>query len=754
MRTTSKIVASALNLILVLGMTTNLLASNQRTQAAKTAPNGSARLQRIANGVTIYRDTYGVPHVYGSTDTACIFGFVYAQAEDNFWQIEDNYIRSLGRAAEVYGESKLADDLMNRALEITRFAKAEYDRSSPRIKELAQAVSDGLNFYLASNPGVKPRLITQFEPWFVFAFNRYALFQQFIFGKSGLRASEIATAVKPVDAASATSLQAIPPDLEEGPTELEPVIGSNMWAVTPRRSASGAALLFINPHQPFFGVGQWYEGHVISNTGWNLSGACFFGSGFPTIGHNATLGWSHTVNDPDIADVWQENFDDPQKPLNYRYDVNGTKGYRTAVEWTETISVKQGDSSAPRTFRFRKTHHGPVVAVRNGAPMALKMALFDEGGMLEEWYDLGHARTVPEFKKILSRCRIPMFNAVAADSKGNIFYSYNGAVPRRSTKFDWKKPVDGSNPETEWQGYHSFDELPQLTNPAIGYVQNCNQTPLTTTTGENPDASKFPEYMIRETDNARAKMSRRILDANPKFTFDEWSRAAWDTKIIESETNIPLLVADWEKLKAGNAARAEKLASAISELKAFKHELTADSRAATLFALWFYNLGQARDAKDEFPRIKILENTIAELERDWGTWQVAWGEFNRIQKVHSSGELEPFSDSRKSLPVLGGPGFLGIINNFYARPEKGQKRRYGIAGTSFVSVVEFGPRVRAGSTLVMSQSADPNSPNYFDQVELYAQRRFKPAWFTLAEIKANSKRVYRPGAPMAAKKAA
>ncbi|MBI3652381.1 MAG: penicillin acylase family protein [Acidobacteria bacterium] len=718
------------------------------------AATSFAKAERLARSVTIYRDTYGVPHVFGTTDASCVFGYLYAQAEDNFWQVEDNYICSLGRAAEVYGESKLAQDLINHALEIPKLAKAEYMHSTPKVKELCVAAADGLNYFLLKNPHIKPRLITQFEPWMIFAFNRYALYQSFIFGKSGLRADEIKTAVRDAEAntPAATSTASLN-DLHEksltDESDPENLLGSNMWAVTSAKSSTGHALLFINPHQPFFGVGQWYEGHLHSNEGWNLSGASFYGSPFPTIGHNATLGWSHTVNDPDITDVWAEKFDDPKNPMAYRYGDS----YKTAAEWSDTLKIKTANGVDTKTYKFRKTHHGPILSVRKGVALALKMARLEEGGMIDEWYAMGKARDVAEFKKVMSRDAIPMFNAAAADSKGNIFYVYNGAVPRRSTKFDWTKPVDGSNPETEWQGYHAFEELPQLTNPPTNYVQNCNQTPFTTTTDGNPEVAQFPEYMTREHDNARAKMSRRILSNPAKFSFDDWAKAGWDTHLLESETAIPELVAEWEKLKAVDSARADKLSAVIAELKAFNHLSTTDSKAMTVFALWFYGMMQNR-SKDEWQRIKVLENTIKDLERDWGTWQVAWGEFNRLQKIQSGGELEAFSDARKSLPIAGAPGWLGIINNFYARPEKGQKRRYGVVGTSFVSVVEFGPQVQARSTLVMSENADPNSPNYYDQCELYAKREFKPAWFTLADIKANSKRVYHPGEAAVMKKGA
>jgi acyl-homoserine-lactone acylase len=741
--------------LILLLLVLSLVPSSLPAFTAHAATTDSAKVERLARAVTIYRDTYGVPHVFGPTDASCVFGYLYAQAEDNFWQVEDNYICSMGRAAEVYGEGKLAQDMVNRALEIPKLAKAEYERSSPKVKELCTAASDGLNYFLAKNPQVKPRLITEFQPWMMFAFNRYALYQNFIFGKSGLRPDEIKTAAVDVDApnapapASNGSISELREKSLTDESNPENIIGSNMWAVTPAKSASGNAMLFINPHQPFFGVGQWYEGHVNSAEGWNMSGASFYGSGFPTIGHNATLGWSHTVNDPDITDLWTETFDDAKNPLAYRYG----SGYKTATEWNDSIKVKAASGLTTKTYKFRKTHHGPIMSIRKGLPVALKMARLEEGGMIEEWYAMGKARDIPEFKKAMSRTAIPMFNAAAADSKGNIFYVYNGAVPRRSTKYDWTKPVDGANPETEWQGFHSFDELPQLMNPKTNYVQNCNQTPFTTTTDGNPEIVKFPEYMTREQDNARAKMSRRILTGTAKFSFDDWAKAAWDTRILESETAIPELVAEWEKLKAVDAPRADKLSPVIAELKSFNHVSTLDSKAMTVFALWFYNLMQNR-SKDEWLKIKVLENSVKDLERDWGTWQVAWGEINRLQKIQSGGGLEQFSDAKKSLPVMGAPGWLGVINNFYARRERGQKRYYGVAGTSFVSIVEFGAKVQARSTLVMSENSDPNSPNYFDQSELYAKREFKPARFTIDEIKTNSKRVYHPGEQKAIKKGA
>jgi acyl-homoserine lactone acylase PvdQ len=360
---------------------------------------------------------------------------------------------------------------------------------------------------------------------------------------------------------------------------------------------------------------------------------------------------------------------------------------------------------------------------------------------------MGKSRSMTEFKEALSRGNIPMFNVMYADNAGNIFYLYNGAVPRRSEKFDWVKPVDGSNPETDWKGYHPMSDLPQLTNPKTGYLQNCNQTPFTTTGEGNPEKSTFPSYMVRENDNARARISRRILSRADKFTFDEWTRAGLDTSVIESETAIPEVVAEVEKLKDKDAARAAKLAGPIDLLKSWNHVSTIESKPMTLFAFWFERLGRLRagGTKDDWLRVRALEDVIGYLERDFGSWQIAWGDVNRLQRIQSGGELEQFSDAKNSLPIAGAPGWVGIVNNFYTRPERDQKRRYGVAGTSFVSVVEFGPKVRARSLLVFGQNGDPASSHHFDQAQLYSKLQFKDAWYSLSDIKAHAKRTYHPG---------
>jgi penicillin amidase len=670
-----------------------------------------APTEDLAARVTIYRDTYGIPHVFGETDASTMFGFAYAQAEDNFWRLEDNYIRSLGRRAEVDGEAGLVNDRRNRTLEIPRLAREEYARMPRPLRTLLDGFAAGLNAYLADHPEVRPRLLTRFEPWYPLAFIRFNYYQNGFFWAAGFRPSDLQVAL-------------------DDPLIGSKDLGSNGWVIGPSKSATGHAMLFINPHLPFFGPGQVYEGHVSSGEGWNFTGYTRFGFPFPYVGHNESLGWVSTDNAADQADLYIETFDDPARPLAYRY---GT-GYRQATSWTDTILVKTDAGIDRRVFTFRKTHHGPIVGVRDGKPLALRMAKLDADGWLGEWYAMTRARRVSELEDAMRPLNMLFGNVMAADADGNTFYLYNGAVPIRDPRFDWSGPVDGSDPATEWRGYHALEDLPRLTNPSTGWMQNCNTTPFLLTSSGNPEPSRFPSYMVVEEDNWRGLTSRRILESTPRFTWDAWVRAAFDTYVIAADSLLPGLLRDF----TSDAGRHAQLAAAIDSLARWNRRSDTASVAMTLFDRW-------QDAlRPGTTRLAALDSAVTRLERDWGTWQVRWGEVNRLQRIDERAEQQ-FSDARASIPVMGAGGQHGAVFTYAARPVPGQKRRYGVAGGSYVSVVEFGPTVRRLAVHTMGASGDPGSPHYFDQAPLYARGEFRPAWFTLEEIKANLEREYRPG---------
>lgn len=696
------------------------------------------RPETLSQQVAIHRDTFGVPHIFGKTDASVIFGLAYAQCEDNFWQLETDYINALGRAAELDGEKGLGRDLAFRLFEIERLSKGEYDRLPANLRALCDAFAAGVNHFIAHHPQTKPRLLTGLEPWNVLAFARSGR----VGGVNSLGLTQSEIRLGQLEANDKAEVLPVKYDdfyswfVESNLGQEE---GSNMWAVSARKSASGNPLLFINPHVGFFGGGQRYEAQLHSDNGLNVYGFAILGTAYIRTGFNQFLGWSHTNNYADTADLYLEHFDDPSNPLAYKYGNQ----HRLAIEWTDTVKVKTEKGIELRRYRFRKTHHGPIIGYRNGNAVAARIARLEEGGELEQRIAMNRARNFRDFKAAISKLALTGSNTLYADNRGNIFYVHGNAVPKRSTKFDWTKPVDGSTAETEWQGYHTLDELPVLLNPKPGFLQNCNSTAFLTTSEGNPPKEKFPAYMVPEDDTPRSRMSRRILTGKKKFTFDEWTKAATDTTVGEAKQGIELLAEEWEQMKRENEAKAEELKPMVWAQKSWDQIARMDSAETTLFILTLERANADKgDAK--FKMLRALEKTIADLELKFGSWQVPWGDINRLQRVHTSGD-EAFDDKKPSLPVAGGPSFAGMAFTFTARGEKGHQRRYGTAGNTFVAVAEFGKRFRAQSILVFGQSADPKSKHYLDQAELYAAGKFKPVWFTLAEIKNNLERSYHPG---------
>ena len=673
----------------------------------------------MAATVTISRDGFGVPHIAAPTDEAAVFGFMYARAEDEFAYVEQSLITSLGRLSETLGEPAVGWDRFVRSLEVPQTAQREYEQSSPKLRALCDAGADALNYYLHNNPGVEPALLTHFEPWWFHAqelgFNVYM----------GLQAAQSVGEI----------------DTDDLPGIATPVDGSNAWAIAPSRTTGGNAMLFVNPHIPLPAV---YEAHLTSDEGWNFYGSTSYGRGLmPLLGHNARLGWSLTVNYLDIADTYRVRFDNIADPLAYRYDG----GWRRATQWTDTIRVKLDDGTIDvRELRFVKTHHGPVVGTNGGSHLALRVSKMYESGLLRQWYEMSRAQSLAEFKAAIASRALCFHNILYADADGNIFYLYNGAIPRRSDRFDWSKPVDGSDPATEWDGYYEIDELPQVLNPPCGYIQNCNSDPFVTSADGNPRRADFPKPMIgTDGRNARVKMSHSILGRGEPFDFESWSAAAFDTYIYAADEFVPRIEKGWRRLLRREPERAEKLREPVAALAAWDRRSAVDSTATTLFMLCYeVSLSEMwSGALTDEKCVGNLETIIAALEASFGRWDVAWGEVNRHQRPGPD-PANPFSDERESLPTAGAHGSAGIVFTFLARAQN-TKLRYGYHGHSYASVVEFSDPPRAASIVPYGQSRDPASPHFADQMALYAAGEFKPVHFTAAAVRENAGRVYRPG---------
>jgi acyl-homoserine lactone acylase PvdQ len=328
---------------------------------AEKGAAGLGTAEGLARSVLIQRDTWGIPHISGPTDAAVAFGLAYAQAEDNFALLEDGFIRALGRSAEVRGEGAYDIDKLVREMELPRLAREEYGRAPERLRALFDAYALGLDFYMQKHPQVRPALLSRFEPWYPMALLRFKYYIGEFLDYAGF------------DADSRTVN--VPAIFQERPQ------GSNAWAVSAAKSASGHALLLINPHVGFYGSAPYYEAHLRSAEGWSFSGVGRYGFPIPYIGHNETLGWTYTDDYPDIGDLYLERFDRPQEPLAYRYG----EGYRQATEWKETIAVRTATGVERRTETLRRTHHGPILGSHEGRPVAVRLARLEEGGWFEQW---------------------------------------------------------------------------------------------------------------------------------------------------------------------------------------------------------------------------------------------------------------------------------------------------------------------------------------------------------------------------------
>lgn len=673
---------------------------------------------RIASTITIYRDSFDVPHIYGPTDESVVFGFGYTQAEDNMAHIENNYVRAIGRAAELYGKKSITDDKVVHILEIPELAKQQYNRSPEKIKRILEFYTAGISFYLSCNH-VNTKLLNKIEPWYPIAMLLYNYYKTDFLRNAGFNQNN----------------QEL---FSPGPGER--MQGSNSWAVGPSKTTTGNSMLFINPHVAFFGFGLYYEGHLHSDEGWNFSGVTRLGFPFPYMGHNESIGWAHTDNYPDIGDLYEESFDDPQHPLAYRY---GT-GYQLAVKKTDSIKVTENGASYYLPFIKIKTHHGPLVTIRSNKAYSVRLAKMEEGGWFDEWYAMTKSNSLAEFKKAVGRGNIAYMNITYADKKGNIFYLYNGAIPRREKNLDWTKPVDGSDPRTEWQGFHQVSELPQTLNPPSGFIQSCNSDPLYASSVIKSVDSAFPKYIIgAEVLTPRAKRSLQILGRSEKFNFTDWEKNAMDTKVYAADSMLAHLFNAWESRKNGLPGLASKLQPVIDSLARWDRRSDIHSVAMTIFNEWQERISFSGDDP-----VDALAHTIKYFETTRGNWRVPWGDFHRLQRVDWSGE-EAFNDNSPSFPLPGASGSLGVIFCSNSRKVKNadslKETRFGFFGNSFVSIIEFGNTVRAKSILYFGQAGEKGSPHYFDQAALYASGKFKNAWFTKKEILQHLSRSYRPG---------
>ncbi len=733
---TRRVAAAALSLAAL--SATGCAVDTETGQGAPAPATGTQGAPDWATDVVIHRDEWGVPHIRGSTDAAVAFGSAWAQCEDHFFQLEDTYIKALGRYAEVVGESGFRSDLEVALFDLVATSRRDFPMLPEHIQRISEAFAAGYNYYLEKHPEEKPRLITRMAPFHVLAFERYMILGRLLGAAHAPRGR-----LAPLAAELAASL------------------GSNQWAVGPSKTRDGNAMLFINPHQPWYGSGMFTEMHVVSDEGWNFSGAMYPGGPFPTAGFNERLGWAYTVNAADISDTYRLTFDHPTDPLKYRYGA----GYREAEEWSATIHVRTDDGLKPREVVLRRSHYGPIIAREDDQHyLAVRVPRLYEGSRMVQALAQAKARNFEEWYAAASMQLLQTFNTTYADADGNIFYLYNGAIARRDPSVDWTVPVDGADPNNEWGPFHPIGELPQVLNPPSGYVQNCNSTPFATTDDGSPSLLDFPPYMVEDKhdDKRRAKMARHLLRSAQDLTFEDFQALAYDTTLYWPMTELPGYARRLETLARTDPELAARVRPYLEHLLDWDFKSSLTSTQTTLAVGWYeelYGRGYPVETlKPEYvgdmaARFVALEQAASKLTELYGDWRVPYGDIHRIQRhanqPASSGV--PFSDDEPSLPLAGVRGPLGVAFTLYHSPpttlENGEVRklRYAATGASYMAVYEFGEKARGASYLHYGQSHRPESPHFFDQARLLSERRFKPAWLYWEDVEAHTARAYRPG---------
>ncbi len=672
--------------------------------------------QLQAKRVTIIRDNWGVPHVYGKTEADCVFGVAYAQAEDNIEQVEDNFIKAIGKGSAIHGEESWISDRVVHAFEFVKFSKEEYKKSTAKMKIIYDAFAAGLNYYLYTHPAHKQVLLLKFEAWYPLAMIRHFYYEG-ILGNAGVSNTDLQ--------------QHFTLDQEVNTT------GSNAWAIGPKKTGTENTMLFINPHRSIFRNGTFTEVHVESETGWKFSGTNRFGFPFPYMGHNGKISYGYTVNSPDLGDQYVETFDHATDSLLYKYG----NGYRKAVKWNDTIFLKTDGKLIPRVVSFTKTHHGPIVKTQTGKPLSVRLSNIEKTGWFEQWYNMSKATDLTTFKKATSVLSFPYFNLVYADAKGNIYFLYSVAAAKRKEGLDWKKPVDGTDPETEWQGYHNMEELPQLLNPSSGYIQSCNSDIAFTAGKESINKSLYPSYMIgKELNNPRSLRSQKILSENSNIDFNRWAEITMDIRVQLADDSLDFIVKEL-KAKINEKDTANDLAPLVNELATWDHLASVNSISMTLFREMI-NFHRSLN----LPFVSSLGKTKVKLEKLYGTWKVPWGELNRLQKIDWA-RKNKFIDNKASYPLPGVTQNFGTI--FCITPDAEpalkdeRKKRYHTFGSSYTSIIEMGKKVRAKSiTCFGQQEAGPHAE---DQAPLFANRQYKDAWFYKKDVLKHAERIYHPG---------
>ena len=709
------------------------------TTAHAATPEDTARWQREAAAVTVTRDDWGIAHVHGITDADAVFGMIYAQAEDDFNRIEANYLTALGRTAEADGEGAIWGDLRQRLYVDPAVLQRQYHDSPAWLRALMDAWADGLNLYLARHPGVHPKVLTRFEPWMALSFSEGSIGGDI----ERISLSDLEGFYGHVPTRKTAE--------ETGARQREPR-GSNGIAIAPQNTANGRALLLINPHTSFYFRSEL---QMTSDAGLNAYGAATWGQFFIYQGWNAETGWMHTSSGVDNVDEFAETV---VEQGGKRFTRHGA-ALEPVNETPVSIAYRKPDGTmGSRTFTTYRAFHGPIVREEGGKWIA-EALMWRPVAALQQSFLRTRQTDLASYLKVAGLQANSSNNTLFADRKGDIAYLHPQFVPLRSDRFDYTRPVDGSDPAADWGPLHSLASLPQAINPRVGWAFNTNDSPWSGEGADSPKQADFARYMDQVGENDRGHHATRVLENRHDFTADKLREAAFDPYLPAFARLLPPLIAAYDALPAADLRHAT-LAEPIALLRGWDYRWARDSQATSLAVFWGDTLWHEVGAFAQAERINVpdyiatrvtadakltaLGQAATRLTRDFGSAKVAWSRINRFQRLDDS--IAPhFDDAKAYTPVPFASAQWGSLASFGALPYVNTKAWYGSSGNSFVAVVEFGPRVEAWAVTAGGESGDPASPHFADQTARYASGQLRKVYFWPDELAGHIERRYHPG---------
>jgi acyl-homoserine-lactone acylase len=659
--------------------------------------------------VEVLWDEWGVPHIFADDAAALFYANGWAMMHSHGELVLRLYGQARGRAAEYWGDRYTDSDRWVRTNDIPARSQRWMDEQVAHARVYLESFVAGINAYAHQNPGaISPemRQVLPVVPTDVLGHQQRGALFTFVANPAAVMGT-------------ARGWQAAP--------------GSNAWAVAPARSATGNALLLMNPHLPWGDLYTFWEVHLVTPEV-NAYGAALVGSPLLAMGFNEHLGWAHTVNTLDGWDLYELRVDGDS------YLMDGVL-HQFRVR-TDTLRVLQADGTlAVQPFTVRSSVHGPVVGERDGRALALRVAGLDGSNLIAQHWDMVRATNRASFEAALARLQLPLFTILYADREGDIMHVFNGTVPVRS-RGDWaywQGIVPGDSSATLWTRIHDYHQLPRVVNPPSGWLQNTNDPPWTTTIPFALDPGFYPAYMAPQRPMAfRSIRSARMLAGTPRMTLEGMIELQHSTRVQAADHLVTDVVA------AARALQNPAAMEAAAVLERWDRHADADSRGAVLFAHFYRAMARHRwpagsmfqvpwtptaplatpdGLADPRRAAEILAESAGRVRATYGSLDVPWGEVHRLRR------------DGLDLPAHGGGGDLGIFRVVDFDPVPGDSARLvATGGDSFLAVVELGNPVRARVLTVYGNSSQPGSPHRTDQLGLYAAKQMRPVRFTRDEV--------------------